>query len=318
MEKEKINSENELRKERKKNQSLMIIIIILLLAILAMLAAIFVPTLIDKPQSETEGQKVVSKEIKDIDVLTELSTKIDSLLGSSEMQYKQSSKDYGFQYGYEILKNGITSEVKQRTVLKQIDWSTMNQEVWQKAKTNEFISKLIPSYTEKYTYESTKYVSLEKVNAYSKRLFGEKLTNISKEISACPTYLYDQKNEMFYYPAPQCGGTSAEQIRTYKSKFEEKEDEAYVYVSFAFISPSISGEELDYSDYNVYKDFDIVKEDGYYITKHKNIYKSGIKGYQRDSFILDETNYKDFSEYKFSFNKDKNNNYYFVNIEQIK
>ena len=61
MEKEKINSENELRKERKKNQSLMIIIIILLLAILAMLAAIFVPTLIDKPQSETENKEVLEK-----------------------------------------------------------------------------------------------------------------------------------------------------------------------------------------------------------------------------------------------------------------
>ena len=60
------------------------------------------------------------------------------------------------------------------------------------------------------------------------------------------------------------------------------------------------------------------KDNEYYNVKHKNVYKSDIKEYQVENFVLDETNYKDFSEYKFSFKKDENNNYYFVNVEQTK
>lgn len=321
MEKEQIKEEKTEKSVNKTNKLLVVIIVLLVLVILGMLAATFVPSLIGKSESTNETkQEATVTEIKNIDVLKELSVKIDRLLGIRETEYNQNIDYFGTFYAHEILKVGLTDKTKQRAVLSQIDWSPMNQEVWQTAKNHEFISRLIPSYTESYTYGSTKYVTLEKVNAYSTTLFGENLKTILKEINECPTYLYDESNKIFYYPEPQCGGTSSELIRGFKSKFEELNDEVYVYVSFAFLipDPANQGTAMEMEEYIVYKDYDYIPGDVMGTHQHKNVYQTGLSSYQARDFKLNKDNYKDFSEYKFTFKKDKNNNYYFVKLEQTK
>ena len=196
----------------------------------------------------------------------------------------------------------------------------MNQEIWQSAKNNSFIKEIIPGYTESYVYGSTKYVSLDKVNKYSINLFGENLKTIINEIIECPSYIYDESNKSFYFPEPQCGGIFIGYSRGYKSKFEEYKDEAYVYVSYAFIIPDDSTYSADLNEqkYIVYKDFNLIEKESYYTTQHKDVYQTDLRQYQADSFELNKDNYKDFSEYKFTFKKDKNNNYYLTKIEQTK
>ena len=318
----KKESVEKVKKEKNTSKSLMIIIIILLLCIIGLLAAIFVPTLIEasnKEEQQSEQTEVV-KEIKNIDVLKELSVKVDTVLGLKETEYKQSINGIGYNHGHQVLKKGLTDLVKQRTILKNVQWSPMNQEIWQSAKNHSSMQSIIAGYSESYTYNSTKYVSLDKVHAYSKKLFGEELKTIINEIIECPSSLYDETNKSFYYPEPQCGGTSVEQAKGYKSKFEEYKDEAYVYVSYAFIMPDESSSSVDFYDqkYIVYKDFNISENESYYTTRHKDVYQTGLNQYQASSFELNKDNYKDFSEYKFTFKKDKNNNYYLTKIEQTK
>ena len=311
------------KKEKNTNKGLMVIIIILLLCIIGLLAVIFVPSLIDglkKEEEQQSEQTEVVKEIKNIDVLKELSVKIDTVLGLRETEYNQSINGIGYNHGHQVLKKGLTDLVKQRTILKNVQWSPMNQEIWQSAKNHSFMQSIIAGYSESYTYNSTKYVSLDKVHEYSKKLFGEELNPILNEILECPSYLYDESNKSFYYPEPQCGGTSVEQAKGYKSKFEEYKDEAYVYVSYAFIMPDESVSSVDYYDqkYIVYKDFNLSENESYYTTRHKDVYQTGLNQYQASGFELNKDNYKDFSEYKFTFKKDKNNNYYITKVEQTK
>ena len=77
--------------------------------------------------------------------------------------------------------------------------------------------------------------------------------------------------------------------------------------------------EPDYNDksiYNVYKDIECNNE---LIGTCKFINKyEGIKSEYVDDFKLDNTNYQEFSQYKFTFKKDQNKNYYFIKTEQIK
>ena len=324
MEKEHAKTEvvEKVKKEKNNNKGLMIIIIILLLCIIGLLAAIFVPSLIEganKEEKQSEQADVV-KEIKDIDVLTELSVKIDTVLGLKETSYKQSTDGLGYNHGHQVLKQGLTDLVKQRIILRNVEWSPMNQEIWQSAKNHSFMKTIIPVYTESYVYGSTKYVSLDKVNEYSKKLFGDNLKTILNEIRECPSYLYDETNKSFYFPEPQCGGTSAEMAIGYKSKFEEYKDEAYVYVSYAFIMPDESTYLNDIYDpkFIVYKDFNLIENGSYYSAQHKDVYKTNLTQYEATVFELNKDNYKDFSEYKFTFKQDKNNNYYLAKVEQTK
>lgn len=311
MEKEKINSENELRKERKKNQSLMIIIIILLLAILAMLAAIFVPTLIDKPQSEIENKEVLEKEIKDIDVITELSIKIDTLLEFKTSEYKPSNSYTEIRFKPEVLKQKLTDEKKQLILLDNMTLESLKKSDYEDFKKTSIYKELAKAYPEDFLLTSTKQISLEKVSKFSEELFGEKITNPVKEFSPrCGSYFYDEASKKYYYPEPQCGGINPNHIESYKSKFEEKMDEAYVYVSFAFMKVSGESDSMGYNFiFDAYKDFDIVNNE----MKYKDVHAKSLFEYK-----IDSTNYKDFKEYKFIFKKDKNDNYYFVKTEPTK
>lgn len=322
MEKEQVKKEEvaKVKKDKNTNKSLMVIIIILLLCIIGLLAAMFIPSLMVKKENPKSEQEEIVKEIKNIDVLTELSVKIDTVLGLKETEYKQSIDGLGYNHGHQVLKNGLTDLVKQRVILRNVEWSPMNQEIWQSAKNHSFIQRIIPGYTESYIYGSTKYVSLDKAHEYSKQLFGEKLKTIINEIIECPSYVYDEINKSFYFPEPQCGGISVEKAIGYKSKFEEYKDEAYVYVSYAFIMPDESTHSNNMYDqkYIIYKDFNLIQNESYYTTQHKDIYQTDINQYQADVFELNKDNYKDFSEYKFIFKKDKNNNYYLTKIEQTK
>ncbi|MDO5002941.1 MAG: hypothetical protein Q4E39_01760 [bacterium] len=118
-------------------------------------------------------------------------------------------------------------------------------------------------------------------------LFGEKVNNHS--IKLCPFFTYDSKNNVYYY-SRQCGGTGDGSVYLYKNKFTTKDDNAYVYVNIGYATSA--------DDTSTYGDITKIEE---------NI---------SEDFSINESNYTKYSEYKYTFKKDSNNNYYFVSVEK--
>lgn len=121
------------------------------------------------------------------------------------------------------------------------------------------------------------------------KLFGK--TNITfKDIeNTCPIATYDEKG--FYKLSYSCGGGSPYAYITYNFKYTNEGNKYYVYQSVGIINAEISKIEKDVNG-TVYKDY----EEGFEIT---------------------ENNYKDFSSYKWTFEKE-NEYYVFKSVEEIK
>ena len=250
-----------MKKESSKiNKTLLITVIILIIIIIGLIC--FITTQLgDKTNEKTEVIETsnTETEIKDINLITELSIKIDTLLAESDKTYHQTNTYEATKYRFEVLKQTLTKEEKQMIVLDNIKWLSMQKELWEKAKSNAHIKKLIRSYSEQQVYETTKYITPAEVNKYSMELFGEEIDPTI--ISESSKYVYDKTTSMFYFPEPQYGGTSASSIKSYKSKYEKKNDEAYVYVSFIFLSQTGTNSVLD--KFSIYKDFEITDTSGY-------------------------------------------------------
>lgn len=305
-----------MKKESSKiNRGLLITVIILITIIIGLICFIFTRLVDKKIDSPKEGQlKPTETEIKNIDIITDLSIKIDTLLSESDKTYHQTQTFDPTRYRFEILKQTLTNEEKQTIVLSNIKWSTITKETWEKAKNNTRINQLIKSYSETQVYETTKCVTVAEVNDYSKKLFGEEID--PKKLSRTSIYIYDETTNLFYFPEPQYGGTTVNSIKSYKSKYESKKDEAHVYVSFAFLSQTGTNSALD--KFTIYKDFKISEDTGYKKVQYIDEYKAGLTLEEANDFSINSDNYKIFSEYKFIFKQDKNNNYYFTKVEQIK
>lgn len=132
-----------------------------------------------------------------------------------------------------------------------------------------------------------KQISSDNVEERYQLLFGEKVNNHS--IKSCPYFTYDSKNNVYYY-SRQCGGTSDETVYLYKNKFTTKDDNAYVYVNIGYAALA--------DDTSTYGDITRIEEN------------------TLENFSINESNYTKYSEYKYTFKKDSNNNYYFVSVEK--
>lgn len=305
-------------KINKTNKVLLVLVIILGIAVVA-LTTFICTTLLVKPESKTnepEEKEVLAKEIKDIDTITDLAIKIDSILGYSDNEYHKSVTAGGYSYRYGVLKNTLSAEDKQWIVLNNAKWETLSGDAWKNTSLKTMIENDLTYMPQDQVFASHKQATAESINALSKKLFGEEITNPVETMGKCPMFIYDKTSKMYFYPEPRCGGTSSSIVKSYKSKFEEKYDEAYAYVSFAFLSPA--DEMVVDSEYIVYKDFDYSKDLYFGTLTHKNEYQRIGNSVLAGSFEVDSTNYQNFSEYKFTFKKDKNDNYYFVKVEQTK
>lgn len=132
-----------------------------------------------------------------------------------------------------------------------------------------------------------KQISSDNVEERYQLLFGEKVNNHS--IKSCPYFTYDSKNNVYYY-SRQCGGTSDGTVYLYKNKFTTKDDNAYVYVNIGYAALA--------DDTSTYGDITRIEEN------------------TLENFSINESNYTKYSEYKYTFKKDSNNNYYFVSVEK--
>lgn len=302
---------------KQSNKSLIIICTILIVIIIGLVGFIgyYIGMTNQKPpQTNKQTNENIEVEETNINTIKSLSNKISQLFGYNKTELSLNKEYSLFNFKSGILKKNLTAEEKQLIILSSIEWDEITGDAWKSSPKMKDTVEAMSGGDEKTIDEyikASKQISAEKVNKYSMELFGHELTNPKEEIGRCPVLYYDANQQIYYRPDPACGGASIESVQSYEYKFTTNKDEAYVYVSFAYIEPS-----YDNSTYNVYKDIKCSDElignctltNKYEVTLPTN----------KDYFTIDKTNYQDFSQYKFIFKKDQNNNYYFVKTEQIK
>ena len=116
----------------------------------------------------------------------------------------------------------------------------------------------------------------------------------------CFMFYYDASISTYFWVSTSCGGATASSVLAYKNNFTTKDNLAYVYVNYGIIDP------VDTTSANIYKDLEKV-----------SIYQGNVAFLEANNFRIDASNYQNFSQYKFTFNKDSNNNYYFTKLEKV-
>lgn len=268
----------------------------------------------EESKAETNNEEV---EFNDYKTIKEISTEIELILGgTSSFELSKTYGTYGFRSG--VLKNELTKKDKQQIVLESVSWDNITGDAWKNYEKMKNIVEMMSGNDEQKQQEylaRSHQISAEKVNEQSIKLFGEIIENPIEEVGMCPHIYYDANSNTYFRPEPACGGTSAHYVKSYKSKFTTKNDEVYVYVNFAYIGPGTYNGSYEY--YEVYKDIKDVnslENSGNFIDK----YTLEDPIYWEENFTVNERNYQHFSEYKFTFKKDKNDNYYFVDVKQTK
>ena len=135
----------------------------------------------------------------------------------------------------------------------------------------------------------------EKVKEAYKTIFNEDLSEPEEgwqgKIYYTTNFYYDRVNHAFLHYLFYASATGPAMNSLYMNRIEYQDDYAYVYVNVG----SSQGDEVIYNDYD---SEDVVEPEVDYKT-----------------FKIDETNYMKFKEYKFSFKKNNEGNYYFVSVE---
>ena len=149
---------------------------------------------------------------------------------------------------------------------------------------------------------NTSYINLSSVEDKLKILFNE-VPSIDYDVKSI-NYYFDEDNKKFFELCiNMLDGSNF--IDTYIYDFDYDDDNAYLYVSVSYGVEKLT--KNDDTKVTIYRDY-----------KHKDKYKEFI--YNNDSpnddFILDDSNYKEFTLYKYTF-KRVDNNYYFKALEKV-
>ena len=130
-----------------------------------------------------------------------------------------------------------------------------------------------------------------------KKMYGNDSIVHKSFNNQCPMFIYDDVNNKYYGDA-QCGGVTGVGILTYVNKVTTMDNDAYVYVSLG------SWEVTEtWPNNNIYTNYERTK-----------LYKDNVTNYEN---FINESNYKDFSEYKYTF-VNEDGNYIFKSLERIK
>lgn len=282
-------------KEKKQNKGMIVIIVILVLALLGTTGYIVYDKFLKEEVNVSKENKNNSqyenvekeKEVTDSLLKEGLSLKIAMLekISNTETEKYRS----GYIYKKDISNSEINSDTKLYNVLQNL---YHENEGLIPVTTNYDFKELEP-----YKSVATQ-IDVSLVTERYNDLYGERVVD-HKNLDGCPMFIYDAENSK-YYGMAECGGTSSTYLKSYNNKYTQLKDDFYVYVSVASITYNDQeGNSTVYTDYemqNKYKDVTIAEVEN----------------------IINSSNYKDFSEYKYTFTKNKNGNYIFSSIERVK
>ena len=291
--------------ENKKSKKGLVLGIIAVLIILGLVGYIcYDKGLIFKSNKEVvkKEKKIVEKEITNKELKEDLDKKIAYLNTNDSWNTKPLDNPVTFS-AYNFRNNifkGINKQDKHLIALESFSIGSDYKKVTQDIK-----SKLtIEEETKNILDNGDHYIEESLVQKRYKELFGEE-TDFSKYNSSfgkCPMFYYDSTNKLFIR-LDRCGGTSAGIVGIYKNKYTKKGDNAYVYTNYYYIAPQGTGDK-----FAVYKDA---------VTNIKEETTTEKYSDNSDDFDI-KKEYKEFPEYKYTFKKDKDGNYYFVSVKQTK
>lgn len=138
-------------------------------------------------------------------------------------------------------------------------------------------------------------------------VFGETLNKGAiNDQTYCPVVFYNSAYD-FYYLTYECGGTGPDDGLYYKNKYTIDDKHAYVYVSTGTFNSD---------DHKIYCE-PIVTTMGE--TNDSPVCEESVnpQGYDIGDYVIDETNYQKYAQYRFIFNKADDGTYYFSKVEKL-
>ena len=137
-------------------------------------------------------------------------------------------------------------------------------------------------------------------------VFGEELVKgAANGQSYCPEFYYNSTYDFYYNASLGCGGTGPDVGLYYKNKYTSDGEHAYVYVSVGTFSAE---------DNNIYCGIIDYSDSATSSSERPAICGSAVDGVEAK---IDKTNYQDFSQYRFVFNKADDGTYYFSKVEKL-
>lgn len=253
-----------------------------------------------EPEEEPEKkEKVVEIELEDTILKAALNEKIDTITNYTSL--KNISNLFSFRSNTDgvfgnVFKN-IDNEMKLHIVLTYL----FNRELFSPLTDSSRSSALLTSIINNPEIE-IKEISPDVVSSVFKEYFGTDLTNVNSTIGKnCLIFYYDATLNTYFSVSSACKDVGSSYVSAYKNKYTTNNDLAYVYVNYALLEPTSPTLE----SYNIYKDLE-----------KTTLYQSNVSKDMAYNFNIDTSNYREFSEYRFTFKKDINGNYYFLKLEK--
>jgi len=146
-------------------------------------------------------------------------------------------------------------------------------------------------------YEVRK-INVSEVKTQYKKLFGEEPAELGN-YGACIVYEFDTTNNFYYKIVGECGYTPVGAgIESYINSYTEDENNIYAYVSVGHEAHRIQDGHVILE---LYCDFELSK-----------LCSGGEEN------VINEKNYQNFSEYKYTFKKNADGTFYYDKIERLK
>ena len=250
------------------------------------------------------------------EIKKDLSLKIDTLLYPGIYVDANDSVAYNALYFRNaLLKRDITEEEKQNIIVRSIHFNPISNDNWKNTNTMKKMVDEDPRGEDEALKEYGE-LSLDIVNDNYKSLFGSNMTPIGS-LKGCPNYEYCSKTKTYYRLEPRCGGLNPNYYVSYKYNYINDKDNGLYYVDVAIGFVEMSGNINDDS-YKLYSDYKIEGSDITASATPLNLIKESQTGASNHEYDINKTNYNNFSSYRFTFEKDNDDNYYFVSVKQTK
>lgn len=273
--------------ESKKNKGVIVVISILVVIVLTLGGYILYDKVLKKDEVREENPMEEKEEIEEEEELfdnaikEEISQKISILESIQKIDTEQN--EIAPIYKKDIKSSDMSNDIKLDSVLDNLYY----QKNGKSPVTTDYDLSM-------YGGEEFVQLDLLEVENVYYNLYGDKKIE-HKNIESCPQYIYDSKNQK-YYGAAACGGTTNLSIESYIYKYTTKSDKLYAYVSLAIVEADDQG-TIVYTDY-----------------ERQNKYSNPINNLEN---IITIDNYKEFSQYQYTFTKNDDGTYYFDSIEKI-
>ncbi len=251
-----------------------------------------------------------------------LSFKIDSLFypdpNRKEEPFPVSTSFAGLSSnGYAFFWN-LKDKDKVNIALKGLNYISYDSESW---KNDPMLAEIIQKRKEQNShfseeeYQKYGYILYEDANTRYQSLFGSELPIIQK-VGKCTTFQYDPDLKKFYRYAGDCGGLSTKNYLLYKRSFQQvSENTVEVFVRMGVLIDEHKT-DLGKTGYSVYGNISLDDKNEYQVHHDSLVYFSKQHNLEIPFHII-EDNYENFCEFKFTFQKYSDDDYYIQKIEKV-